>query len=74
MIDDSRRPLLRVFVAAAYKPQLKKDRADNLEIETIDHVFECLLDWQKEFTGREVKKGAEPWNVYITKNPQTGHK
>jgi hypothetical protein len=53
VIDDSWRLVLKVFVAAAHKAQLEKDRADNLEIETIDHGFECVLDWQKKFTGRE---------------------
>jgi predicted RNA binding protein with dsRBD fold (UPF0201 family) len=50
VIDDGWRLIVRVFVAAAYKSQLENDKAEDLEIETIDHVFECLLDWQKKFT------------------------
>jgi hypothetical protein len=48
VIDDSWRLVLRVFVTAAYKPQIKeKDCPHKLEVETIDDVFKRLLDWEK---------------------------
>jgi hypothetical protein len=47
-IDGNWKLVLRAFVAAAYKKQLEgKKYPHETEVETVDRVFECLLDWRK---------------------------
>jgi Holliday junction resolvase-like predicted endonuclease len=49
VIDDNWKPVLRVFVAAAYKEEFCKKigSPSGVIVETIDDVFACLLDWRK---------------------------
>jgi len=49
VIDGSWKPILRVFVAEAYRVKFCKKIVSphDVVVETIDDVFACLLDWQK---------------------------